>query len=151
MHTCIVEEGNENYRKWLIWNISVILISTISSRKSMLLSDAVNRDGFVWTHLSHIIHLSKIFYSQRNDILIVININCFDIRYFEMAWLFSPSTIIFYRYSHNHIPKVKAIPCLINDLFEVVTCLLSKIPFFENSRKSNSSIHIYDRWIAVIF
>lgn len=131
---------------WLIWNISVILISTISSRKSMLLSDAVNRDGFVWTHLSHIIRLSKIFYTQRNDILII-NINCFD--YFEMAWLFSPSTIIFYRYSHNHIPKVKAIPCLINDLFQVVTCLLSKI-LFENSRKSNSNIQ-YGCWFAIIF
>lgn len=110
----------------------------------MLLSDAVNRDRFVWTHLSRIIRLSKILYTQKNDIFIVININCFDIlkaRLFRSSTTFTDIRII--------IRKVKAISCSINDLFEVVTCLLLKILLFENSsRKSRTQ---YDCRFAIIF
>lgn len=80
----------------------------------MLLSDAVNRDRFVWTHLSRIIRLSKILYTRKNDIFIVININCFDI----LKARLSPSSTIFTDI-RIIIRKVKAISCSINDLFEV--------------------------------
>lgn len=49
----------------------------------MLLSDAVNRDRFVCRAFILRYSLSKILHTERNDVSIIININCFDIRYFE--------------------------------------------------------------------